>query len=386
MSQALKCLEDTNVVALTGRAGEGKSTTAFHLAKILSSKDAIKLDRCVMLLDPNDLKHFMLSEVDFIVIDDIFGKHSATNLAEWEKYFETLISFVQSSRKIKLITCSRKHILIELSDKLAGIPLFSKQVELDSAELTKDEKRNILKAKLLEHSRYMNEKEIEECINQKESNAGFPMIAAQFAADDSLFASRFKYFAAPINYYLEQNLRSLDFHSFAALVVLMRSGNSVTADEFNTFASQESTKSVLVKIARRFGINEIPIILAQEFWKRFQYLNGTYVRVVGDTITFLSDIVADATKQLWQTRSDTSLPIEEAVEVTESLGTATKRNTSNRGQDNNEDNRNSECCIVRIIKWIGRKLRCLWRKLRRLWTKEKETNRRPEDVESGRRS
>ena len=199
---------------------------------------------------------------------------------------------------MKLITCTRKHIHTEYADRLAGIRLFSKPFELNSADLTENEKRGILKAKLQEHSRDMNEDEIEKCIKENESNAAFPMIAAQFAADDELFSKRFCFFAEPVKYYLEQNLRNLDLHSLAALVCLMRNGNSLTSDQLRKLTGQKTTDSYLMRVARTLGIKDTHTMLAEEVWKRFKYLDGTFVRVCGDSITFLYDTVSNAVSQI----------------------------------------------------------------------------------------
>ena len=385
MIQALKSLEKANVVTLSGRAGEGKSTTAFQLVKRLCEKGQIKAERCVMLLDPKDLKHFKSSEIDLILVDDIFGKHKVDNLTRWEKYFDTLISFTQSSKKIKLITCSRKHILTELSGKLAGMSLFANRIELDSAELSEDEKRGILKAKLLQYSRDMDENEIVNCIKQNESNAGFPLIAAQCAADDDLFSKRSGYFAEPINYYLEQNLRKFDFHSLAALVCLIQNGKRLTSHELRKIAAQESPDSYLVKIARRFGIKEKPIIFANEVWKQYKYLDGTFVRVCEDKIIVLFETVSNAMSQIVYNDSEISFPVEEAMEATVSnLENIERNNTQMPSQstqeDNNQDREKPKNRIKRFFKW-------LWRKIKSLWSKKKDcgegNDRGPHDVESG---
>ena len=365
----MRCLEKVNFVTLCGRAGEGKTSVAFQLVKTLCERSSIKLERCVLLLDPKDVKHVNSSEVDLILVDDIFGKHIAANLTEWEKYFETLNSFVQT-RKMKLITCTRKHIHTEYSDRLAGIRLFSKPFELNSADLTENEKRGILKAKLQEHSRDMNEDEIEKCIKENESNAAFPMIAAQFAADDELFSKRFCFFAEPVKYYLEQNLRNLDLHSLAALVCLMRNGNSLTSDQLRKLTGQKTTDSYLMRVARTLGIKDTHTVLAEEVWKRFKYLDGTFVRVCGDSITFLYDTVSNAVSQIWQANGSISFPVEEALEANESNLNDLERNNDrmarqSTSQSSTQGRVKTECCLVRFFKWLGRNIKRFWRWLRR---------------------
>ena len=383
ITSALECLQEANVVTLVGRAGEGKTTTAFQLVKKLCENGEIKLERCAMLIDPKDVKHLHSREVDLILIDDMFGKHSVEGLAGWEKCFDTLVSFTRS-RNIKVISCSRKHILTELLDKLAGVPLFSEQVELDSAELTKDEKRNILKAKLLEHNKDMDEKEIEKCIDQTESNAGFPSIAAKFAADDTLFTLGFNFFAEPISYYLEQNIRNMDIYSWAALVCLKQNGNQLTLDKLT------STDGCLARLARRIGIKEEPVTLAQNIWKRYKYLDGTFVRICEDSIIFLFDTVSNAIAEIFQDDHDMSSSVEEATEATESnVQNMVMSNTqAGRQKPQNKERiethavkqepKPRENPIVRFFKWLWRKISSLWNK-----KKEKGNDRGPRDVETG---
>ena len=297
MKEARNHLSESYSVFLFGRAGEGKTTTAFRLAKSAVDDNIVNLNRCAIIYEPDDLKDIKSDDVELLLIDDIFGKHNAdaSKLTLWRKYFLTLQAFV--SRKVRIIFGSRMHIYLEYKRELDGYDVFSRTVELNSAELTPEEKRYILLTQLKANDRKMNENDVGKCIRQKETSVGFPLCAQQFARDDSLFTKKSGYFAKPFKYCLEQNLLNIDNLGFIALLYVFYQGNSETD-------STKIDENVLQHIAKLRGQTSISAFDTREKLDNFK---GSYLKCIGKTFSFLHDTMYETVAKLHAERYPTEV-------------------------------------------------------------------------------
>lgn len=182
MKAALNYLEDSFSVVLFGRPGEGKTAAAFRLVQSLIGDKQISLNRCALLFEPDDLKDVRSKDVDLVLIDDMYGKHNteADKVSRWRSFLPTLQAFA-GNREVRIIVTSRKHIYLECKRELNGIEAFERTVELNSQELSVHEKRLILISQLKYYDKKVDDKDIEVCISQQESDVGFPLCSQQFS-------------------------------------------------------------------------------------------------------------------------------------------------------------------------------------------------------------
>ena len=299
MEEARKHLSESYSVFLFGSAGEGKTTAAFRIAKSLVDDKIINLDRCAIIYEPDDLKHIKSRDVDLFLIDDIFGKHNAeaSKLTLWRKWFDTFQVFV-GSRKTRIIFGSRMHIYTECQRELDGYEVFSRTVELNSAELTPEEKRYILQTQLKANNKEMDDADKEECIHQKETNAGFPFCAQQFASDRSLFSKTSDYFARPLKNCLKQNLQNIDDPGFIALLYVFYKGNRLHLSETDITKMDEKSQKILQHIAKLCGIEDSIASVVKDTKQKLNNFKGSFLKCIDKTFSFLHDMMYEAVAKM----------------------------------------------------------------------------------------
>ena len=299
MKEARKYLTKSYSVFLFGRAGEGKTTTAFRLVKCLVDENTVSLDRCAIVYEPKDLKDMKSTDIDLLLVDDIFGKHNAeaSKLTLWRSYFPTLQTFVVS-RKVRIIFASRMHIYLEYKKELDGCDVFSRTVKLNSAEMTPEEKRCLLQTHLKANGRKMDEADVVECIRQKGTDAGFPLCAQQFASDVTLFTKKAGYFAKPFKYCLEQNIQNINEQSFIALLYVFYKGNKLHVSETNIIKMSEKSQEELRHVAKLCGIEKIAAALVKDTKKMLDNLTGSYLKSIDKTFSFLHDTMYESVAKL----------------------------------------------------------------------------------------
>ena len=298
MNEAETHLSESYSVFLLGRAGEGKTTAAFRLVKQLVDEDIVSLDKCAMIYEPDDLKTIKSSEVDLLLIDDIFGKHNTEDnkLATWRSYFPTLQAFV-GNRKIRLIFSSRMHIYLEYQREILEYSVFSRTVDLSSAEMTHDEKRCVLLTHLQAYGRQLTDHDVEECLSQEATNFGFPLCAKQFASDDSLFSKKAAYFAKPSTY-MQSNISNIGDQSFIALLFVFYNENKLHAFEVNMTKMSNTSKEKLQHIAELCGKEMSLARVVKDTRNVLSNLNGSYLKYIDNTYSFLHDTMYETVAKL----------------------------------------------------------------------------------------
>ena len=281
-----------NSAVLYGNPGEGKSIAAFRIAKTLAEEGVISLGRCVALFDPSDIKDFKSTDVDLIIIDDMFGKHNSESgkFSDWKFHFPTLQSFIET-RNVKIIITSRLHIYMEYRNKLFGFSMFARAVELNTDDLSNDEKADILKAQLNAHGRDTDDLDFLSCISKHGSNSGFPICCNQFAANNELYEMKANYFLKPYKYYLEQNINDLNDQNFLGLLYVFYKHNQLSNSALDITKLDKESERILLHIAKLRGIDESLAVITRKTKLTVNWLKGSYLRNVGNTFSFQHDTI-----------------------------------------------------------------------------------------------
>ena len=290
VSDATEQLLNAFSVVLIGRAGEGKTSTAFNLVKFLVDGNLISLDRCAIVFDPADLNEIKSMDIDLLFIDDIFGKHNTdkSKLVRWRNFFSTLQTFAETGR-VRLILTSRMHIYKECKRELDGYGIFANALELNSKSLSPDEKTNILISQLRANDRDFHDINIAECVTQPESEVGFPLCSQQFAHDDMLFSKKEHFFAKPCKYYLEQNVRHLDDDTFITLLYVFYNSNKLKCSDLDILKISRKAEKILLHIAKLRGIEKPFVTLLKNTKDKVNNLKECYVKCINKTYSFLHD-------------------------------------------------------------------------------------------------
>ncbi|MEW8548722.1 MAG: hypothetical protein AB2693_34910, partial [Candidatus Thiodiazotropha sp.] len=299
MKEALGHLRNSNCVVINGRPGEGKTVCAFKLVKCLIDAKETSLDKCVLLPDPEKLKYVRTNQVDLILIDDIFGKHSADpcKLSAWRSYFDTLESFV-ANRTVKIIVVSRMHILLEYRSELYSCKVFTNQVSLNSADLSNNEKKDILTSLLSSFNKEMDESSIEECITQKETDVGFPLCCQLFASDKECYLKGSEFFKRCNQTFLENNLRVLKVDSLLALLYVFYKGNLLRTKDLNTINISSESENILAHLAKLYGVTKSAATIWEEIKQNIECFKGSFLDDINGCVSFIHDTMYETVAQL----------------------------------------------------------------------------------------
>ena len=282
-------------MVICGGAGEGKTVCAYQLVKALIDRGLIRLERCALICEPGDIRDVKADDVDLILIDNMFGKHTAdkTKLTNWRNYFETLKSFT-FGRKVRTIIASRIHILQEFQHEINSCQVFANKVKLDSQEMTKPEKREILECQLKRFGKQMEEKEIERCLSQHTSVVGFPLCCQLFASDEKLPDLKAEYFKSSFVTFLDSNLQVLEINSLIALISVFCAQNRLKCTDLNITTLSETAKATLCHITKLYGISIPTETVIKELRVNIESLKGSYLKEINGCISFLHDTMYEA--------------------------------------------------------------------------------------------
>ena len=297
MKEAIEYLEKGCSVFLYGNPGEGKTFSAFRIVRHLIENNTVMVERCVLLSKPADIDLVKTADTDLILIDDVFGKHNpdSNRFSAWETEFPTLQSFV-GTHKIRLIMCSRKHIYEEYKRRLDGLDIFARKTELSSANLSLDEKREMLIQQLQVYERNIDEVNVDECIAQEV--VGFPLCAQQFACDELMFSKKTDYFKKPLKYFLEQNIKTLDDQSFIALLFVFYNGNRMQLADLDITRMSQNARDLLVHVAKLRGVEKPTSVIVRDTKMKIMSLNRSYIKTIDNEVSFFHDTIYEAVAQI----------------------------------------------------------------------------------------
>ena len=276
---AKKTLGEKNMVILTGHPGEGKTTMAVALA-LEGVTGVTDPANCIKLDNPSDWRRvdWSLKLFTTLIIDDIFGGGSLNqNLVnEWTKYLPDIKNAAKLKR-LRVIITTRHYIKEEALEDLDKITMFDDQdgfiVKLTSAELTNEEKINILGSRIRKSGMDVVAKyhvSFEDCVEnsagmmnvtsgrREDFVFGFPQCATLFASSEKLIKTGPTFFSRPEEHfktYIEQLYKAKDpdqFHKFLALVAVWAEAKMRVKE--TDMQNEEQVSPHVRSIAKCFGI------------------------------------------------------------------------------------------------------------------------------------
>ena len=295
MKLAKTALVNKYSVVLYGKPGEGKTTSAFRIIKSLNDDGYIRLDKCAILFGPDDLNEIKSADVDLLFIDDMFGKHNSEpgKFSGWSSFFSTLQAFV-ANRTVRIIISSRMHIFLEFKNKLSGLDLFSRVVELNSIDLLVDEKTDILLAQLKVHNREASIISVADCVCNYDSLIGFPLCAHYFAAEESLYSKKEEYFTKPYKHLLDQIIRNLDGRSLIALLYVLYKENNLKTTDLDITKMDKTSEIMLLHIAKLCGVEFPAATIIRETKQKINNFKNSYIKYINKSYSFLHDTMYEA--------------------------------------------------------------------------------------------
>lgn len=215
---AIAKLKEHGMVILSGKCGEGKSTTAYQVMHEIS-KETESSRNPIIITEPGQWYKVINPQDCFVIyLEDIVG---STNLdvrtvEQWGKNLDTIYASIKNG-KVLVIIGIRDSLLPEAKDKFKH-KLFQEafEINLSSEEysLTENEKREMIKCfekqmivnqssckshvqQVKENERYkLTDKEITEII-KTDPFYGFPLTCWQFFSNTEFFQLGYEFFNHP---------------------------------------------------------------------------------------------------------------------------------------------------------------------------------------------
>ncbi|XP_053385701.1 uncharacterized protein LOC123538044, partial [Mercenaria mercenaria] len=288
--QALKQLNTSGIAILSGYAGEGKTTMASHMLL-----ETCPLNKILKLSTPDDWTQVNVRDKNCngIFIDDIFGSDAfdAEKMKGWKPYLDELKAEAHGLNLLVVIT-TRQNILSKAKDHRNLELLREENVTiLSSSNLSKDEKKNILKLHLQTNRKECLPSILSSSVSRwkdDECKIGFPECAVMFSKNDTLFRKGAEFFAAPFEFFrkcLSELSKNED--EFMILVLLW----TKSSRKLSKFDLEPTHIHSLSEIAAEldYPLKEKSKILR----KALDYHKGGFLSLRNDEYTFSHSVIGD---------------------------------------------------------------------------------------------
>ena len=166
-------------------------------------------------------------------------------------------------------------------------------VKLTSSKLTEGEKRGILRVLLDYHKRDKSKINIPKCCSAYKANIGFPYCSFLFSVDKHLFDLQEKFFAKPVQFFIE-SLGTMSKNVKAALLFLFYMQGECSEKDLRSSIKKAQSKNeeILAWISDLIGIQD-ELSLAQ-VRDCLDELSGVYISHLNKSFTFAHNIVYES--------------------------------------------------------------------------------------------
>ncbi|XP_048237906.1 uncharacterized protein LOC124149873 isoform X2 [Haliotis rufescens] len=217
-TQAMKTLRSKRSVFLTGRSGDGKTSTAYHILEEMM-KETESYKACVVS-ELEEIQHLAANESYIILVNDIFGTStfSLFHFEAWKQHFQ-LIEALACEGKVYFIATSPNHI--EFKIQTSDIPVLKNIIDMTSTTymLKKYEKLQMLTEYLGKYDLTMTAADKDTAV-RSEVSVGFPQCCKQYVTNQDVHKDGSKFFQRPLEL-LKQRISYLKEHDKFAYIILL---------------------------------------------------------------------------------------------------------------------------------------------------------------------
>lgn len=280
-----------NVVVLVGNPGEGKSAIGKHLLVKYSNAGFIP----GIIKNTDDWKWLCgSSDTTVGLIDDAFGITCVTDacVEMWTGIADLIKSSLSNHPLV--ITC-RRHIWHDCKARLEKYGIFHHVVDLNSKEfcLSINEKTNIIK-KHLKVSGLKLDSSLVQDISEVNTVHGFPLCCRLFTTVEHFRHQGLEFFQNSLHHLLQEidRLYECDPGKFCILVLTMLGDGQASLSSLNEFSVSQAEKDWILKIMAACNVSRDKSI--SHLADAAISLNGVYLKIVNETITFSHDAISMA--------------------------------------------------------------------------------------------
>ncbi|XP_033761976.1 uncharacterized protein LOC117343640 [Pecten maximus] len=288
LQHAHQKLLENKIVIIQGNSGDGKSSTALELLRLLcGNEEEGQHKRCRQPLQLHDIKDMdLVAPKSQLVIhfDDIYGKNVVCqeDVKEWEKREKEILAKLcgNESEANYLVITIRSGIF----NSLSGLgKLFTKQNIVDLSQY-KEEKEKLALLRLYEPKtefvKWTDDEEKQ--IVASAPDIGFPQCCRLFRDTPSLQTERVKFFERPLHYF-KSSLSKLEDGKFYGLLYLFLNGGSVVEHDLDP-SIENIEENEKMKAAFAFDVvkvNQTPELIHKKEKKKAEFVKESLECLLG---------------------------------------------------------------------------------------------------------
>jgi len=285
----MKSITTLNIVIIKGSQGEGKTTTALQVMKII--RDGKRKKQPILIYHPHQWHQAInINDQVIVLIDDMFGKYKFND--DWisllgKSMIETIrkgnVSVIITSRT-NIFEEAKKYLKIHVTDTFTNeISLLSDSVVVDLSKqypLTPDEKRKML-SNIFETNQISPRAGEIKAILEQEPNPlfGFPLICKLYIRNTHKKGERdIRFFTAPSTILMDEISKLRVFnpnHYFALIFCSLQQNQVITKSDLNPF-KMSSFRNYIPCVAEACNLhNDNPKVVLREALKT---MSGFYIK------------------------------------------------------------------------------------------------------------